>query len=158
MKDYQPVGISRACAHIFARSKCSLLTPLQHRPMQSCCSCYALVVKLLRLGERIVGKLNNRKSTDKHRQTDRRILATLALWNAVNLPLVVVSAVYASRHIERVEIDEDSVTDRVPERERPGVVFLRAHMLASQSSLRHRRRMGGKTPFLPPPPIIRREF
>ena len=63
-------GISRACAHLFARCKCSSLKLLQHPPMHSCCSCYALVVKLLLLGEGIVGKFKKRKRTDKHRQTD----------------------------------------------------------------------------------------
>src|SRR6218665_1848859 len=69
------------------RSNC-----IQHPPMHSCCSCYALVVKLLLLGEGIVGKFNKRKN--RQTQTDRRILATLALWNVVNLPLLVGCAAY----------------------------------------------------------------
>src|SRR6218665_2418886 len=56
--------------------------------------------------------------TKEREQTDRRILATLALWNVVNLPLLVVRAAYAAYasglcclcqppHRGR-EIDEDS--------------------------------------------------
>src|SRR6218665_3008962 len=37
-----------------------------------------LLIKLLLLGEGIVGKFNKRKRTDKHRQPDRRILTTPA--------------------------------------------------------------------------------
>src|SRR6218665_3002497 len=96
--------------------------------MHSCCSCYALVVMLLLLGEGIVGKFNKRKRTDKHRQTDfsntrpmecRQPAAASGLCCLCQPP-----------HRGR-EID----SDRVPEKERLGVVFLRGHILASQSSL-----------------------
>ena len=35
-------GISRVCAHIFARSQFSSRTLLQHPQMHSCCSCYVI--------------------------------------------------------------------------------------------------------------------
>src|SRR6218665_1349131 len=66
------------------------------------CQCTAavaampLVVKLLLLGDGIVGQ----KKENRQTQTDRQILGTPALWNVVNLPLLVVCAVYASRHRE----------------------------------------------------------
>jgi len=44
--------------------------------------------------------LENLTKEREQTNTDRRILATLALWNVVNLPLLVVCAAYASRYTE----------------------------------------------------------
>src|SRR6218665_933547 len=64
-------GFSTVCSHIFLWSKFSSRPLLQPPPMHSWYSCYAspLVVKLLLLGEGIVGKVCKRKRTDRDRQT-----------------------------------------------------------------------------------------
>src|SRR6218665_51052 len=74
-----------------------------------------------------------------------QLLKLLCLWSSIRrcllhtaytlhlLTLLVVCAVYASRHTEGERYTK-TFTDRAPEREMLGFVFLRGHMLASQCS------------------------
>src|SRR6218665_3432242 len=78
---FPSIGLNSRRAHCYNTRQCTAVVAAK-----------ALVVKLLLLGEGIVGKVHKRKRTNP----DRRILATPALWNVVGRPLSLTHSIHTA--------------------------------------------------------------